>query len=101
MVKARDILYKVSFYLCLVFAILWAVLTVVYLIIGIIGIVTGIIAIAAAEDGASAVLGGGIAATFGAIWFAVMSVCSFINMGLSKKTERTSFKGLVNQIIFA
>lgn len=102
MVKARDILYKVSFYLCLVCAILWAVLCAICLIFGLIGIITGIIAIAADEEGAAAVLAGGIEATFGAICLAVMAVCSFINMGLSKKApvENTK-KTYITSIVFS
>ena len=100
MVKARDILYKVSAILSLVFAIIWAVVTVIYLIAGVVTIIAG--ALSMADGGDAAGLASGIGFLFGAIWFAVMSVCSFINMGLSKKApvENTK-KTYITSIVFS
>ena len=100
MVKARDILYKVSAILSLVFAINWAVVTVIYLIATIITIVAGIIALADGGDASGLVAG--IWMLFGVIWFAIMTVCSFINMGLSKKApvENTK-KTYITSIVFS
>ena len=100
MVKARDILYKVSAILSLVFAIIWAVVTVIYLIAGIVTLIAG--AIAMADGGDATGLASGIGLLFGAICFAVMSVCSFINMGLSKKApvENTK-KTYITSIVFS
>ncbi|MBQ9900163.1 MAG: hypothetical protein IJM36_03420 [Acholeplasmatales bacterium] len=100
MVKARDILYKVSAILSLVFAIIWAVVTVIYLIAGVVTIIAG--ALSMADGGDASGLVGGIGFLFFAIWFAVMSVCSFINMGLSKKApvENTK-KTYIISIVFS
>lgn len=96
MVKARDILYKVSFYLSLAFAILWALLTAIYLIIACVSIIGG--AVDSNPDGIAA----GVGFVFVALWFAVMAVCSFINMGLSKKAPvDNTKKTYITSIVFS
>ena len=96
MVKARDILYKVSFYLSLAFAILWAVLTAIYLIIACVSIIGG------AVNSNSDEIIAGVGFVFAALWFAVMAVCSFINMGLSKKAPvDNTKKTYITSIVFS
>lgn len=104
MKNARDILYKVSYYLSLAFAILWAVVCGICLIFGLIGIITGAIQMVDNSDGGAGTLAAGIGEIITAICFAVAAVCSFINMGLSKKapvddTKKTYITSIVFSVL--